>query len=275
MRFFFADDSEQKRPSRPRMGPLLAIGGVSVDHAVLGTVERQLDKLCESVGIPEGEEFKWSPGRELWMREHLTGNARTDFFRQALKVVSDSGGVATVIVTDTDSRPVTRAPNHSVDLARLYIERVEWELLACKCEGIVIVDRPSGGCEAENKFLRDFQETLTDGTSYVKPKHVALNVLATQSIHVRLLQVADVITSCTMARMSGEDRFSPAVFEVVAPMLRKVMGRVGGVGLKINWDTRYMNLYHWLANDSHYVLGMTGTQLPRADLPYSSDPMVE
>jgi len=152
------------------MGPLLAIGGVSVDHAVLGTVERQLDKLCESVGIPEGEEFKWSPGRELWMREHLTGNARTDFFRQALKVVSDSGGVATVIVTDTDSRPVTRAPNHSVDLARLYIERVEWELLACKCEGIVIVDRPSGGCEAENKFLRDFQETLTDGTSYVKPK---------------------------------------------------------------------------------------------------------
>jgi hypothetical protein len=275
VRFFFADDSEQKKPSRPGMGPLLAIGGVSIPHNALGSLERDLNCLCDSYGFPEGEEFKWSPGRDLWMRENLLGDDRADFFLRMLDLVAASGGVATVIVSDTSMRTVTRASNHLIDLARLYIERVEHELTASGCDGIVIVDRPSGGREAENRFLRDFQETLAEGTSHVKPKHFALNVLATQSIHVRLLQVADVITSCTTARVSGEDRHSPPVFEAIVPMLRKVVGRIGGVGLKINWDTRYINLYHWLVKDAHYVIGSGASQLPWKHLPYSLDPMVE
>ena len=84
MNFFFSDDARQERPSRHGMGPLVAIGGVRICSRRVRELERALDSLCADVRFPARQEFKWSPGRELWMHANLVEERRRDFFIRAL-----------------------------------------------------------------------------------------------------------------------------------------------------------------------------------------------
>lgn len=68
---FFADDSMQDQPTREGMGPLVASGGVLVPSGNIRDLEQEIDALCDAVGLPPREEFKWSPSRDLWMRQNL------------------------------------------------------------------------------------------------------------------------------------------------------------------------------------------------------------
>lgn len=102
-----------------------------------------------------------------------------------------------------------------------------------------------------------------------------MNVLSTPSKLVRLLQLADLITSCTVSYVSGEARYAPETFVHVKPLLCTQWGHIGGIGLKIHPDFLYMNLYHWLLGDAFVWKGSKKFDLPiRAD-PYgfsSNDP---
>jgi hypothetical protein len=89
------------------------------------------------------------------------------------------------------------------------------------------------------------------GTRYVKFDRIAINLLCTQSRFVRLLQCADVVTSCVTAYVSGEHVWSPRVFAAIKPLLHSKDGRIGGYGLKFH-STRHRDLYHWLLGDSTY-----------------------
>jgi hypothetical protein len=87
--------------------------------------------------------------------------------------------------------------------------------------------------------------------------------VSTDSKLSRLLQLADIITSCATNFVAGEDKWSPLIFrEGVLPMLRSDYGCVGGRGLKIHPDMRYGNLYHWLLGDEMFVRYQGGFQLP-------------
>lgn len=272
MDLFFADDARQRNPSRPGMGPLVSIGGIYVPSQAVGNLERAIDTLCTDCGFPPGEEFKWSPGRELWMRDNLIREDRQEFFIRVLALAQDSEVKAIVVIEDTDYRTATGAPSPEEDVTCLFLERVHKQFATAGAEGIVIVDRPSGGRADEDRFLANCLETLQSGTDYVKPDRIALNVLSTPSKLIRLLQVADVVTSCTVATVGGEDCFSPPVFDVIRPLLHSDMGRIGGVGLKIHPDIRYANLYHWLLGEAHFFKRAIGHPLPLRDFPYSSDP---
>ena len=272
MDLFFADDARQRKPSRPGMGPLVSIGGIYVPSQAVGNLERAIETLCADYGFPPREEFKWSPGRKLWMRDKLVREDRQEFFIRMLNLARDSEVKAIVVVEDTDYGTATGAPCAEEDVARLFLERVHKLLDKVGAEGLVIVDRPSGGRADEDRFLANCLETLQSGTDYVKPDRIALNVLSTPSKLVRLLQVADVVSSCTLAAVGGEDCHSPPVFDVVRPLLHSDMGRIGGVGLKIHPDLRYVNLYHWLLGDSHFLKRGVGHPLPLGDFLYSSDP---
>jgi hypothetical protein len=115
-------------------------------------------------------------------------------------------------------------------------------------------------------------QTLRDGTDYVVPNRIGL-VLTGDSTSVRLLQLADVIVGSTLSYVGGESEYSAPIFRThVKPMLRKELGRIGGVGLKIHPDYLYANLYHWLLGDSHWVRAMSGQPLPRADRSYAASP---
>ena len=95
-----------------------------------------------------------------------------------------------------------------------------------------------------------------------------MNVVSSPSKFIRLLQIADVVVGCTLAIVAGEKRYAPLTFKEIKPMLDKGLGGIGGTGLKIHPDFKYVNLYHWIAGDATYVKNMRGWNLPKDGHPY-------
>ena len=271
MDFIFADDSRQPRPSRPGIGPLLAIGGLHVPALQVGPLEKALRTHCESVGFPHDEQFKWSPGKkEEFQRAQLKGEKRTQFFRHLIGLATDHGSTATVVIEDS-SKGLARVQSntHEEDVTALFLERCEWCFSGAGRHGVVLLAQPGGGSSDEQKFVSGCLDLIREGTEYVKLESLGLGVLTAPSRQVRLLQLADIVVSATVARVSGESNFSPPVFEAIVPALRSDGTRKGGVGLKIHPDGRYANLYYWLLGDTHWWKGNSGIPLPRSDMPYS------
>jgi len=274
MDLIFADDSRQNKPSRPGMGPLVAIGGIHVPSDRVRSLEIAIDECCSKYEFPDEQEFKWSPGRDMWMYKCLVGEVRRSFFLHVLGLLAEHGAQALVVMEDQDKDTATDAETAEEDVSRLFLERVDSQLHHADCEGVVIVDRPGGGRKEEDRYLASCLETLVSGTRYVDFDHIALNVISTSSHLVRLLQAADVIVGCATAYVSGEDRYSPPVFkEGIMSLLCKDRGRTGGVGLKLHPDFRYANLYHWLLGDKHLIRYSIGAPLPMSNRPYSKGPL--
>lgn len=274
---FFADDATQDDPSRPGLGTLVATGFVYVPGDQVRDLEQCLEDLCDDAGFPEGEagEFKWSPGRDLWMRDNLVEEERTDFFVSILEAARDHGAAFTVAVDEAIGRTATGADNHEMDVTTLLLERGQWELEHEDRTGLMVVDRPSGDRADETDFLRECLETLTEGTDYLDLDRYACNVVSTPSKLIRCLQLADLVTSCTTARVGGEDRWSPPVFEEIQQGLVERGGRTAGVGLKIHPMLRLMNLYHWVLGIDRLTQRNMGRafSLPEPGRPYAGDPM--
>lgn len=274
MLFCFADDAQQLEPTRPGMRPIVAAGGVFLVSDVVGPVQRRIDQLCRDAGFPNGQEFKWSPGGELWMKKNLHGEGREQFFLNVLNVVRKNDARVAVVVVDAKARAATAAASPEEDATRLFLERASNRFHASGQDGIVIVDRPPGNRSAENRFLAQCVDHLQDETTFAVAERFALPVMATQSRFVRLLQVADVVTSSTLAFVAGEPQYAPSVFDAIRPMLATELDRVGGVGLKIHPDLRYANLYHWLLGDEYWFKANIGEPLPLPGLPYAEGPDV-
>jgi hypothetical protein len=272
MHFFFFDDSKQNKPGRTKMGSLVAIGGVAIKKENVNKLEKEINNICTAAGFPRDEKFKWSPGKELWMRDNLTGEYRENFYFAVLEKIKEHNGTAFVVIEDTKCSCATGAKSHEEDAVRLFLERVEIYLQRTNSDGIVISDRPGGDRKDEDKFLSNCLETIESGTTYIKPECIALNVLSANSKYIRLLQAADLITACTLAYVSGEVTFSPKIFEKIKPLFDSDKDRIGGVGLKIHPDFKYANLYHWLLGDTHFVRFNTGFPLPFAGRPYNKSP---
>jgi hypothetical protein len=271
MDLFLADDARQNHPSRDGMtGPLVAFGGVHVPDGVVGEAERGIENFCAEFGFPPGEPFKWSPRRDHWMRTNLVDDRRRDFLTRVLTSLRERDCHALVVIEEEGHKPAIPEVDAETDVTLMFLERVENNLLRLRTNGLVIAAQPSGQRDDEHKFLTDCLTMLRSGTKYVRPERIALNVLSTPSALVRLLQVADVVVSCAIARVSGEDRYSPAIFDVLRPMLFSELSRIGGVGLKIHPDLVYGNLYHWLLGDTHLWKGSVGNPLPHPGIPYAT-----
>lgn len=274
MDFFFADDARQNNPSRDGMGQLVAAGGIYVPGDSVYALERDLDKLCSECGFPPKEEFKWSPGRELWMRENLVDVERQDFFFRAIESAKLAGAKAVVVVVDSGAEHASHlADSAETDATILLLERANSLFTRNRNFGVIVTDRPGGDRRDEMRFLASCLEVLEIGTEFVNFNRTALNVLSTPSKLVRLVQLADLITSCTLFAVSGEDVFAPPVFEHIRDFLDS-SGRIGGYGLKIHPDYTYVNLYHWICGDSLFMRGSTGHPMPLEGHPYSKDPNV-
>src|ERR1700730_15870887 len=164
---------------------------------------------------------------------------------------AESGVRTTVAISDTSSRQPRNSTSHEDFTTLMLIERIEWLATRAARDVIVVFDRPGGAhCQEEN-FLARCLETIQDGTPFVRPARIALNALSTSSHFVRLLQAADVFTGCVSAYVAGETRFAPQIMEAIRPLLSRDAGTIGVIGVKINPDFWYANLYHWLFGDTH------------------------
>ncbi len=271
MHLFFADDSRQEAPTRPMMGALVATGGFLIDGDRTKELEARLNKLCHETGFPNGEPFKWSPGRELWMTSKLTGTNRQDFFVAALEAAASLDTKCIVVIEDKTQTRATFAKTSEADVTALLLERIDNSLRRVKQDGLVVVARPQGGRGDEDKFLADCLEVLQSGTEYVKPSTIAVNVLTSPAKLVRCLQLADVITSAATAHIAGEGTYSPPIFEKLKMMFARDTYRINGIGLKLHPDLKYANLYHWLLGDKLIFKQAMGKTLPSPTLPYAKD----
>ena len=286
MLIFFADDTKFKSPSREGMGPLIGIGGFYVDAEKLNSLEEKLDVLCLKTGFPrdhvEGE-FKWSPHKKKhWMRDNLIEDERQEFRLNVLDIAKKHGVEIRVIIEDGSYKPaIPGTDDHDMSVTKLFMERVQRTLERESDHGLVIVDRPSGDRKSEDAFLSQCIETIQNGTDYVTPDSIALNVLSSPSKYLRCLQLADLIVGCSVSYIAGEYTHSPPLFERIKTMLCKQGDCVGGVGVKIHPDYRYVNLYHWLLGDKKWgkfqnAFGCSVPHsLPIQDKPYPSSPTVE
>ncbi len=269
---FFADDARQRKPRRPGMEhrELIAIGGFSVGAEEVGPLSGSIDTLCDQTGFPANEEFKWSPPPDSWMAHHLVERERVEFYRKLCELLRNADATATIIISDTACQPAVTGARHERSIAQMFLERVSTQCGRGGSHGFIIADRPGGGPTEDASFLRECLEMIQTGTGYVKPERIAHNVVSTPSRLSRPLQASDVLTSCTLAMVAG-NRYGPPVFEYIKPLLARDGNRVGGVGLKIHPDLRYLNLYHWLVEDTHFFKGGVGRRLPLTDFPYARD----
>jgi hypothetical protein len=156
VQFVFVDDSKQTKPSRAGMGALYALGGISVaDNEVLG-LERTLEAICHSAGFPSRtDEFKWSPGRDLWMRDNLKDAARQTFFERVIDALAGAQVVVNICLVDGTRGRANAGTDPEEDVTRLYIERVNNRLQSRGQHGVIIADRPEGGHKQEADFIAD------------------------------------------------------------------------------------------------------------------------
>ena len=268
----FADDSLQKNPTRPGMGPLVGVGGLSVAASTVAELGRALENTCSEAGFPAGEEFKWSPGRDLWMHDNLVGKPRLAFLRQVIQHLIDHEATIAVVVVDRKFKSATHVETAEEDATRLFLERVEYCCSKNFSRALVVTDRPAGGRGDEDEFLSRCLEMLQEGTDYVQHKSIVHNVVSTPSRLSRLLQAADVVTGITVAATAGEKSYAPPLLQELRPLFYRDSNRIGGYGLKIHPAVRYMNLYHWLVGDTHFYRGQSATPLPAEGVPYNRDP---
>lgn len=259
MDLIVVDDASQKKPSRKGMGPLVAAGGVHVPGGQVLSLEKALAQHCHEVGFPANQEFKWSPGRKEWMWGNLVDEDRGAFFRGCFDLAAEAEITAFVMIEDKKrGKAMESSASHEEDAVKLLLERGNNLLREGGREAMVLADRPGGKRKDENRFVAGCLETLRDGTDFVTFDRIGLLVTG-DSRHSRLIQLADLITSCTLSYVAGQVEHHTTLFkERVMPLLRTSGGRTGGFGLKIQPDLRYGNLYHWLLGDNW---------IPHVDLP--------
>jgi hypothetical protein len=274
MNLFFMDDAGQRDPRRPGMGALVAVGGIIIPGVKARELEGQVDRVCEEFGFPGGEVFKWSPGKDHWMRDNVKDDKRQNFFRAILEAAALMQARAHVTIEDK-SRAVANSGSstHEQDVTTLALERFQQTLARENSCGVSIAAQPGGGSKEEERFLAECLKLRDAGSDYVSFQNFATNVLTSPFAHTRLLQVADLVTSCTTAMVAGNDKFAGPVFEYVRPLLLSDAERIGGFGLKLHPDYCFANLYHWLVGDQYIRKGWTGYPLPSKAHPYAIDPM--
>lgn len=274
--FYFVDDSVRTNCQRDGMKDgrkLIAMGGVGVGAEEVGPLTREIDALCKSAGFPKRAAFKWSPQRDArsrWMHESLRDGDRTKFYEDLFKLMVKAEASVLVMIEDEKSKPIRPGLTHQQSVVRMLLERISLESASEDSEAFVIADRSKSKATEEEAFLADCLDAIESDDFFVKYERIAHPVVSAPFAISRLLQVADVVTSCVNAYVSGGG-YAAQIFPLIKPMLRTSDGVIGGVGVKIHADFRYRNLYHHLLGDSHYTEKGTKTTLPDIAFPYWQD----
>lgn len=180
------------------------------------------------------------------------------------------------LVVCWDTGHGNKQPDQAFEACVDYLfERLSVNLAKRKTSAIIVADRPGGGKDQDDHFLTNFVERVQNGTDYVVPDHVLLNVLTTPSHLVRHLQLADLVTGITTAMVCGQDQYAGPLFPLVQQMfIRNNMGSVAGTGLKLA-PNGLENLYHWVLKENlfHKSGGAVSYQLPSPKLSFANHPI--
>ena len=167
--------------------------------------ERTLHEVCLEYGFPAKEQFKWSPGSELWMHDNLRDPARQDFFVRVLSVLSRLECKAVVVVVDSAFPGTTHwaGLDRSLDAVVDLIGQVDERLSEAEQLGLLLMDQPGGGPIERREFCSSCAEYWGELARGRGDRRIVVPPVATDSRHIRLLQAADLVTSCTVSPRFG------------------------------------------------------------------------
>lgn len=266
----FIDDAKQ-RPSRPGIqGRMVAAGAISLLADNARRAELALRQTCEDFGFPPAEEFKWSPRRDSWMHANLVKEQRAAFFTRVIRHLAEANAMALVVMEDDGRNPAVGATAEQ-DVVVLLLERLASRLKKLGETGLVIADRPGGDRREEDRFVAECLAALEAGTTYVTHQELTFVVTA-DSRFVRLLQAADLATSCLTAYVAGESRYSPPVVQELLPLFPVAFNRRAGYSIKLHPSYNFANLHYWLFGETHYVRFMSGHPMPMKAFDYFEGP---
>jgi len=173
---------------------------------------------------------------------------------------------------DTHCEPAwAESENHEHDVTSLFLEQADGYFGDVGRHGVIVVPQP-GGSRSEGKFLENCIDPIEGGAKNVSLRSVVLPIMTAPGRYTRLLQLADVVTGCTVARVAGESTFSPPIFEEIKKLFYAENGRsIGETGLKLHPTARYGNLYFHLLGDRYLVMWPDIHELPSPRLPYYPD----
>jgi hypothetical protein len=273
MFMFFADDSKVPTSTRNRVGGFTGVGGIKVHSTAVRSLEEKIESICrDDFGFPLGEVFKWSPSKDHWMREHLTGDTRTKFFRSVLRAcLTHEAQFIVSVVDQSKNHAVPNAQHHEADALYMTLERFNNSLRKNEW-GMAFIAKPSGGNADEKKLLTALRELRRLGTSYVQFERLSVNPVIIPFAHSRVMQAADLVVSTTTTMVAGLDQYASQVFdEVKGGFVKNGWGQIGGVGLKIH-PSHLVNLYHWVVGDTYYHKGRSTMPLPNQQHWFGQNP---
>lgn len=131
------------------MGPLAAAGAILVPAERLKDLEIAVEGLCKSTGFhmedPRRSEFKWSPGRDLWVYTNLVRLSRERFFLEVVELLTAASVKVIVIIEDT-GYSVTNIPDigEATPTRHFAVWRV-WAKISVSTANLISLAAPSRG----------------------------------------------------------------------------------------------------------------------------------
>jgi len=237
----FIDDTEQVSQQ------YIGIGGVIFHDSCLSDLFKQFNEKKALHGIPSEEEIKWSPDRNSWIKNNLIDKARISAYSDILALIKSFNGkiiVAVVQRNDLSWTPLEakwQCTEFVTERFQFYLQDHDDK------QGLIIADFPGSGKE-EKKLLQDYYRLLKEGTRYVKPSNIVMNLLTTESHLNPALQIADLVVGITTGMCSPRRDYASAYWDMVSHNLhRSQVGEVMGCGLKVfpkeNYDELVLSLF--------------------------------
>jgi hypothetical protein len=223
----FVDDTEQINKQ------YVGIGGVIFHDDCLDNLFVLFNQKKASHSIPPGEEIKWSPDKNSWIAKNLIDDNRVSAYSDILSLVTLFKGklIAAVLQTDISKQSLIEAKWQCIEFVT---ERFQFYLQAHEDKkGLIIADFPGSGKE-EKKLLQDYYHLLEQGTKYVKPANIVMNLLTTESHLNPALQVADLVIGITTGMCTPRRNFAFRYWDIIKhDFHRNQNGEVMGCGLKV------------------------------------------
>ncbi len=227
MNILFIDDTEQLNKQ------YIGVGGVIFHDDTLTNLCALFKGKKELHGIPAEIEIKWSPPKGSWLGLNLINENRIIAYSDFLNLVSyfDGKVIVSVMKKDGLNQSTTGAKWKCIEFVT---ERFQFFLQEqTDRNGLIIADFPSNDKE-DRELLDKYYQLLEEGTHYVKPKNIVMNLLTTKSHLNPALQLADLIVGITTAMCTTRQDYALPYWETVKRNFHANQnGQVMGCGLKI------------------------------------------
>jgi hypothetical protein len=139
------------------MGPVVSVGGVLIEEAQLRPLSAAMDAIARKFGVPENEEFKWSPKKGSWIYDYLHEGSREDCYREILEAAAAHNAKAAVVCWNT-ARTAEKDQAAFERCVDYLFERISMNLEDRGSSAIIVADKPGGGKDQEAEFLTNFVE---------------------------------------------------------------------------------------------------------------------